>query len=92
MRRRRSPVQTVTATRHRHAAQTVSNVGATGTASGFFLQDPSADADPNTSEGIFVFTSSVADGRRGRQVTVTGTVAEFNGLTEIRHGHQHHCQ
>ena len=45
---------------------------------GFYLQDPSADGDPATSEGIFVFTSSapisvsVGDG-----VRVKGTVTEF---------------
>ena len=39
-----------------------------GQLQGFFLQeeDADADADPNTSEGIFVFCSSVPDGgRRG---------------------------
>ncbi|MES1245730.1 MAG: ExeM/NucH family extracellular endonuclease, partial [Acidobacteriota bacterium] len=54
--------------------------------SGFFLQeeDADADADPATSEGIFVFCSScptaVAEGQR---VRATGTVSEFNNLTEI---------
>ncbi|MCW5848538.1 MAG: hypothetical protein KIT87_00360, partial [Anaerolineae bacterium] len=53
---------------------------------GFFLEeeDTDADADPNTSEGIFVFCNScptpVAEGQR---VRVTGTVSEFNGMTEI---------
>ncbi|HEV7904120.1 MAG TPA: Ig-like domain-containing protein [Pyrinomonadaceae bacterium] len=56
-----------------------------GAASGFFLQEPTAtnDADPNTSEGIFVFTTSVPAVGVGDNVTVTGTVSEFNGLTEI---------
>ncbi len=56
-----------------------------GAASGFFLQAPdaSADADPNTSEGIFVFTSSVPTVAVGDSVTVTGTAIEFNGMTEI---------
>jgi predicted extracellular nuclease len=56
-----------------------------GAASGFFLQEPTAtnDADPNTSEGIFVFTNSVPTAGIGDNVTVTGTVVEFNGLTEI---------
>jgi predicted extracellular nuclease len=48
---------------------------------GFFLQtaDAQADADPNTSEGIFVFTSSAppATAAVGNRVRVTGTVAEF---------------
>jgi predicted extracellular nuclease len=55
---------------------------------GFFVQeeDADADADPTTSEGIFVYegtgvtTSNVAV---GDLVTVTGNVVEFNGLTEI---------
>jgi len=53
---------------------------------GFFLEeeDADADADPATSEGIFVFCNScptpVAEGQR---VRVTGTVSEFNSMTEI---------
>ncbi len=53
---------------------------------GFFLQeeDADADADPATSEGIFVYCNTcptaVAEGQR---VQVTGSVSEFNGLTEI---------
>ena len=54
--------------------------------SGFFLQeeDADADADPATSEGVFVYCNTcptpVAEGQR---VKVTGTVSEFQGLTEI---------
>jgi predicted extracellular nuclease len=48
---------------------------------GFFIQAPAAevDADPNTSEGIFVFTSSAppAGAVIGARVQVTGTVSEF---------------
>jgi predicted extracellular nuclease len=48
---------------------------------GFFLQtdDVDVDADPNTSEGIFVFTSSAppAAAAIGNRVNVTGTVQEF---------------
>ncbi len=48
---------------------------------GFFLQTPDAnvDADPNTSQGIFVFTSSAppASAAVGNRIRVTGTVAEF---------------
>ncbi len=62
--------------------RTSANTGA-GAASGFFLQDPNADADPNTSEGIFVFMSSVPTVAVGEEVHVTGTIVEFNGLTEI---------
>jgi len=48
---------------------------------GYFIQEPDAsvDADPLTSEGIFVFTSSAppASAALGNLVQVTGTVAEF---------------
>ena len=48
---------------------------------GFYLQalDSEADADPNTSEGVFVFTSSAppAAATPGTYVGVTATVQEF---------------
>lgn len=46
---------------------------------GFFIQDPNPDADPNTSEGVFVFTSSAppAAAALGNRVQVSGTVSEF---------------
>lgn len=48
---------------------------------GFFIQEPDAsvDADPLTSEGIFVFTSSAppAPAMLGNLVQVTGTISEF---------------
>jgi uncharacterized protein len=48
---------------------------------GFFLQakDSDVDADPNTSEGIFVFTSSAppAAAAIGNEVNVSATIQEF---------------
>lgn len=48
---------------------------------GFFIQEPDAsvDADPNTSEGIFVFTSSAPPPAAavGNYVQVAATVSEF---------------
>lgn len=44
---------------------------------GFYLQDPAPDADPATSEGIFVFTSSAPTVAVGDSVLVGGAVAEF---------------
>ncbi|MCI0637043.1 MAG: endonuclease, partial [Actinobacteria bacterium] len=54
--------------------------------SGFFLQeeDVQVDADPATSEGIFVFDgSSPIDVQAGDVVRAGGTVTEFFGLTEL---------
>ena len=45
---------------------------------GFYYQDPMADRDPETSEGIFVFTGSAgAKPAVGQSITVTGRVDEF---------------
>jgi predicted extracellular nuclease len=44
---------------------------------GFYLQDPEPDADPATSEALFVFTSSVPTVAVGDAVLVGGAVAEF---------------
>ena len=64
----------------------IANFQGTNKLQGFFLQeeDADADADPATSEGIFVFCGGcptpVAEGQR---VKATGTVSEFNNMTEI---------
>ncbi len=64
----------------------VGNYQGTTRLSGFFLQeeDTDADADPNTSEGIFIYCNTcptaVAEGQR---VRVTGTVSEFFNMTQI---------
>lgn len=54
---------------------------------GFFLQAPDAeaDADPNTSEGIFVFTSTAppAAAAVGNRVRVTATVSEFTPTSNL---------
>ena len=54
---------------------------------GFFLQttDAEADADPNTSQGIFIFTSTAppATATVGNRVRVTGTVTEFTPSTNL---------
>jgi predicted extracellular nuclease len=44
---------------------------------GFWMQSPLIDADPATSEGLFVFTSSAPAVAVGAAVAVTGDVAEF---------------
>lgn len=48
---------------------------------GFFLQDPTGDGDINTSDGIFVFTSSNPTVAVGDALQVTGTVSEFESST-----------
>lgn len=66
------------------ATQSVSTTGIVtgikaGSSGGFFIQDPTGDGDPNTSDGVFVFTgSSVPVGAVvGNNVRVSGTVQEF---------------
>jgi uncharacterized protein len=44
---------------------------------GFYAQDPTSDTDPETSEAIFVFTSSAPAVAVGDAVQVIGTVTEF---------------
>jgi hypothetical protein len=61
--------------------QNVSNIPGVVTAkrsNGFYMQDPNPDADPATSEGIFVFTSAAPSSVSvGDAVTVNGRVSEF---------------
>jgi predicted extracellular nuclease len=49
---------------------------------GFFLQDPAGDADPSTSDAVFVFAPGTAV-REGDWLRVSGTAVEFFGQTEI---------
>ncbi|MFF8292273.1 endonuclease/exonuclease/phosphatase family protein [Streptomyces sp. NPDC016309] len=44
---------------------------------GFWIQDPRADEDPATSEGVFVYTGSAPTVAVGDAVTVSGTVTEY---------------
>ncbi|WP_320779770.1 endonuclease/exonuclease/phosphatase family protein [Streptomyces sp. CRN 30] len=55
----------------------VTGVRGYGSSRGFWIQDPEPDADPATSEGIFVFTSSVPKVAVGDAVSVSGTVTEY---------------
>jgi predicted extracellular nuclease len=65
--------------------------GSTGLG-GFFMQDPAGDGDPQTSDALFVFVSSSssssgpalpADFGPNQRVVLSGTVREFNTITEI---------
>jgi hypothetical protein len=55
---------------------------------GFFMQTPDAraDADVNTSNGIFVFTGAAPAVAVGDQVNVSGSVTEFFDFTEFAGG------
>ena len=67
-------------------AVVVGDFQGTGALRGFYLQEEDAqvDADPLTSEGIFVFDAAFGvDVAGGDLVEVTGTVDEFNGSTQI---------
>ncbi|MEV4647608.1 endonuclease/exonuclease/phosphatase family protein [Saccharopolyspora sp. NPDC049357] len=55
----------------------VTGVRATGSARGFWFQDPQPDTDPRTSEGLFVFTGEqTPQVAVGDAVTASGTVVE----------------
>ena len=52
---------------------------------GFFLQTPAerTDGDPDTSDGLFIFTGSTPGVAVGDLADVLGTVEEFFGFTEL---------
>ncbi|WP_169746534.1 ExeM/NucH family extracellular endonuclease [Demequina phytophila] len=59
--------------------------GASPTLRGFYVQsrDDDRDADPTTSEAVFVFNGSNDSVAVGDVVTVTGVVAEYQGQTQL---------
>jgi uncharacterized protein len=58
----------------------VTGVRAAGSSKGYWIQDPSPDSNPATSEGIFVFTDSAPTVAAGDSVLVSGKVQEFYPL------------
>ena len=56
-----------------------------GNLGGFFMQSAHPDADSSTSDGVFVFDGSTpaTDVAVGDAVSVTGTVREYFGETQI---------
>lgn len=58
---------------------------------GLFLQmaDAEADADINTSEGVFVYTGGSLGYQAGDRVRLTAMVKEYNGLTELTNVSEH---
>lgn len=70
------------------AGQTVRTVGNVVTVvgpEGFFMQTPTAraDADAETSQGLYVFTGAAPAVSVGDEVTVEGQVVEFFNFTEL---------
>lgn len=58
--------------------QTTEGVVTHKVSNGFYMQDQQGDGNPETSDGIFVFTGATANTiATGQKVRVTGTVAEF---------------
>lgn len=55
-----------------------------GTIQGYFIEDPTCDTDPATSNGLFVYQPNATGISVGQRLQVTGTVDEFQGLTELR--------
>ncbi|MGN6606126.1 MAG: lamin tail domain-containing protein [Jatrophihabitans sp.] len=53
----------------------------TSSSKGFWIQDPTPDANPATSEGVFVFTSSTPTVAVGDSVLVSGTVSDYYALS-----------
>ncbi len=50
---------------------------------GFFIQEPRADDDPETSEGLFIFAPQGLEVAVGDLVQVSGRIKEHWGLTEL---------
>jgi uncharacterized protein len=57
-----------------------------GELNGFHIQDRAGDGDPATSDGVFIYAPGAIDVAIGQTVRVSGTVLEFNGMTEISTG------
>lgn len=56
----------------------------TGGLRGFFLQQPNCDANPNTSDAVFVYVGQTASGVQiGDRVRVEGSAQEYRGITEV---------
>ncbi|MEE1788257.1 endonuclease/exonuclease/phosphatase family protein [Streptomyces sp. SP17BM10] len=55
----------------------VTGVRAYGSSKGFWIQDPNPDADPATSDGVFVYTGGNPTVKVGDSVLVSGKVTEY---------------
>lgn len=50
---------------------------------GYFLQDPSGDGDPLSSDGVFVYTGRAPRVAAGQWVRVSAKVLEHHGMTQL---------
>ncbi|MBL8001081.1 MAG: ExeM/NucH family extracellular endonuclease [Flavobacteriales bacterium] len=73
-----------------YAGQTVTTTGiitaihlGSGSLGGYFIEDPTCDTDPLTSNGLFVYQPNATGLSVGQRVQVTGSMLEFQGLTEL---------
>ncbi|TWI65128.1 hypothetical protein IP91_02534 [Pseudoduganella lurida] len=58
--------------------QTTEGIVTAKVASGFFLQDPTGDGDPATSDGLYVYSSTAGSSVAvGQRVRITGSITEF---------------
>ncbi|GAB3609499.1 hypothetical protein GCM10027414_16240 [Humibacter ginsengiterrae] len=58
----------------------VTGVRASGSSRGFWMQDPDADTNSATSEGVFVYTGSAPSAAQGDSVLVSATVKDYYPL------------
>lgn len=73
-----------------YAGQVVTTTGiitaihlGSGSLNGYFIQEPACDTDPLTSDGLFVYHPSATGIAVGQRVSITGTLTEYQGLTEL---------
>jgi predicted extracellular nuclease len=81
-----TPIHTIQGSSHisplKDAQVTVRGIVTGVDSNGYFLQDPAPDADPATSEGLFIFTSTAPSVAVGDDVQVSGKVAEFRASSD----------
>lgn len=70
---------------YNNTVQTTEGVVTLKVGTGFFLQDANGDGNPDTSDGIFIYTAnSPANVQVGDKVRVTGTVTEYTPTSAKR--------
>ncbi|NVM78698.1 hypothetical protein FHW83_004528 [Duganella sp. SG902] len=69
-----------------NTVQTTEGVVTAKVGSGFFIQDENGDGNPNTSDGVFVFTTAANIGtvQVGDRIRITATVSEYTPTAATR--------